>query len=271
MVGKKISERKSGQLAFEDFYRQIYGERWDDLRGACLVKRTHYFDIAQTLTGEKYAVDPASHYAASQLHINPGDQVLDLCSAPGGKALGLLSQEAAAQAHFTLNERSPARFQRLKANIKLFAPQVYPQVSFTRYDGKKWCLHQQEVFDKILLDAPCSSERHLLHAPAHMQVWSPKRSKKLAQEQFALLSSAWLLLRPGGQLLYSTCALAPQENDGVVAKLLERKKDALLVEKKSPPEYGEKTLVGSQIFPDRAQGDGPIYWSLLVKSSPDLI
>ena len=80
-------------------------------------------------------------------------------------------------------------------------------IKVTGYDGMKFGLHKKECFDKILLDAPCSSDRHVLNSPAHLEVWSAKRVKRLSVEQGALLASAVDALKPGGTVVYGTCAL----------------------------------------------------------------
>ncbi|MBR4598631.1 MAG: RsmB/NOP family class I SAM-dependent RNA methyltransferase, partial [Treponema sp.] len=109
----------------------------------------------------------------------------------------------------------------------------------------------------------------------YLSEWSPSRIKTLAMAQWALLSSAWRMLRPNGYLLYSTCALSPDENDKVVAKLLKKFDDAKVLEPKISlnyknftesdlPEY-EKTEYGAHVLPDKAAGAGPLYFSLLQK------
>ena len=98
-----------------------------------------------------------------------------------------------------------------------------------------------------------------------MAKWTPKRGAKLAIRQYALLAAAWQALKPGGYVLYSTCSINPKENDGVIAKLINRKKEE--VEKLESPlevENLERTEYGYILLPDRAKA-GPIYFSLLQK------
>ena len=137
-------------------------------------------------------------------------------------------------------------------------------IRVTGFDGSKWCLFEKEVFDAILLDAPCSSERHLLHSPEHLKKWSPSRSKNLAVRQYSLAVSALDTLKPGAFLLYSTCSLSPLENDGIIRKMLKKRKGLFEVIPSDVPE-GENTDFGKLILPDK-DGWGPLYFCLLRKS-----
>ena len=86
------------------------------------------------------------------------------------------------------------------------------------------CKKAPEAFDKILLDAPCSSEAHIYTTPAELEKWSINRITGLKKRQVGLLSGLWHALKPGGTLTYSTCSVTPEENEWVVAKFLARKK-----------------------------------------------
>jgi 16S rRNA C967 or C1407 C5-methylase (RsmB/RsmF family) len=131
-------------------------------------------------------------------------------------------------------------------------------VTVKGYDAKTWGLHQKDRYDKVLLDVPCSSERHVLNSPRHFKEWSPSRTKRLAAQAAAMLLSALMTVKEGGVILYSTCALSPDENDGVIRKLLKKKGDFV---KLIPVQgdWGEKTEFGLHILPDTAEGRGPLY------------
>ena len=143
-------------------------------------------------------------------------------------------------------------------------------------DGAVMCRANETSFDAILLDAPCSSERHVLADEKYLSEWSPSRIKTLSMAQWALLSSAWRMLREGGFLLYSTCALSPDENDNVIEKLLKKFDDVQVCQPEISlnykdftgselPEY-ENTKFGAHILPDKANGAGPLYFCLLRKN-----
>ena len=179
------------------------------------------------------------------------------------------------------NERSSARKQRLSAVCASCLPEdIQTRVKISCSDGAKWCLTQTECYDRILLDVPCSSERHVIQDEKYLGEWSPARIKTLSMEQWALLSSAYRLLKRGGYLVYSTCALNSAENDGVIARLVKKFDDAEIVsfEEKvflhedisayctdSLDLHPEKTEYGFHILPDVQNGCGPIWFSLIHK------
>jgi len=135
-------------------------------------------------------------------------------------------------------------------------------------------------FDRILVDAPCSSERHFLHAgPADADaMWSRARLKRDAALQLAILRNGVRLLAVGGRLVYSTCSLADEENDGVVAKLLAHKRHGAGMRLASPFVNLEGTAVapllegvtrtkcGALMLPDRSRF-GPLYWAVLERKT----
>jgi 16S rRNA C967 or C1407 C5-methylase (RsmB/RsmF family) len=132
------------------------------------------------------------------------------------------------------------------------------------------------LFDAIFLDAPCSSERHVLDSPHHLALWTPARIRNLAVAQWALLSAAFRMLNDGGALVYATCALHPDENDGVVNRLLKKFPNARLLPRAEPSKAAkvffagdlpipEKTKTGYQVLPDTAHGAGPMFFSCIKK------
>lgn len=251
-------------MEFFDYFTNLFGERWpvllESLKGE---GRAVQLQFGEGL--EPYYLDEASVFAARALGVCPGDSVLDMCAAPGGKTLVLASM-LAGNGFLQSNDRSPDRRLRLSHVIENSLPADWRQiVTVSGYDGMKFGLHRKESFDKILLDAPCSSDRHVLNSPEHLKVWSVKRVKRLAVEQGGLLASAIDALKPGGTLVYGTCALSPMENDDVVKRIL-KKRPAMRVEPlENLPEGADRTECGVHILPDRCNGCGPIYCARLVK------
>lgn len=266
----------AGASAFESWYGELYGARWPALRTALLVPVRH-------ATWERglvapYYLDSGSIEAALALPPpDEGGSVLDMCAAPGGKTL-VLASRLPAGAGITANEFSRDRKVRLVSVLDgHLPPAVRERVTVTGRDASRWSRYEQAAYDRILLDAPCSSERHVLSAPAYLDQWSPARIRNLAQRQWALLSGAWLVLRPGGYLVYSTCALSPGENDGVLARLVSKYDDVEIIDPLSaqghqasiPPELAssraERTEWGRHVLPDTADGAGPLYYALARK------
>lgn len=251
-------------MEFFDYFSNLFGERWPALLEA-LKGEGRAIELRFSEILEPYFLDEASVYAAKALGVAPGDQVLDMCAAPGGKTLVLASM-LKGEGSLQSNDRSPDRRLRLQHVIENSLPESWRSViKVTSYDGMKFGLHKKECFDKILLDAPCSSDRHVLNSPAHLEVWSAKRVKRLSVEQGGLLASAVDALKPGGTVVYGTCALSPLENDDVVRKILKKRPSMHMVEIPELLPGADRTEFGVHILPDRSEGRGPIYCAKLVK------
>ena len=285
---------KAKKETFESYFEGIYKNRWKARKEALLqaehqiiratfdapkaksndhifnfplyTKETKGIHFEKNETGLKqyYIMDPASVIAASSLEIAPDDHVLDMCAAPGGKSLVLL--ERLKTGVLWCNEISTARRIKLKSVIQEYVPkQMREQVFIKGKDGIKYGMMFPDHFDKILVDAPCSGEQHLLHSPKELEKWSLKRTKRLSAAQYALLCSALLALKPEGQILYSTCSISPLENDEVIKRLLERKGDTVELDLPEININGiERTKFGYIMLPDVCQA-GPIYFSRLKK------
>jgi 16S rRNA (cytosine1407-C5)-methyltransferase len=159
------------------------------------------------------------------------------------------------------NELSGERRRRLSGILdKHLPPHMRACVTVSGFDaaaqgGRK---SERNRFDAILLDAPCSSEAHVIRDPAALASWTPSRPRFLAGRQWALLSSAFLMLAPGGSLVYATCALSPEENDAVAGRLVKKYGREITIDEPDFSE-GEKTILGRIILPDNSGGMGPMY------------
>ncbi|CEI86335.1 hypothetical protein RMCBS344292_00777 [Rhizopus microsporus] len=213
-----------------------------------------------------YILDAGSVLATEALDIQPDDHVLDLCAAPGGKTLSILQRLDKQYGRLTSNEIASDRRRRLRQVIESYLPpDVLADVSTvvgrdgTRYYG------EPEQYDKVLLDAPCSSERHLLHDEKEFELWTPKRTQMNAKRQFSLLKAAVHAARVDGLILYGTCSISSLENDKVIEKMI--KKGKIPVEPvKMKWAIGERTKYGWIILPDKTDGWGPLYFALLKRT-----
>ena len=142
-----------------------------------------------------YVMDLASLLPPLALKPVPKKNCLDMCAAPGGKTLVLVSLMAKgddAEFDLTANEISPDRRSRLIRVLKEQLPEkVFRQIKITKHDASKWCLYQKDHYDKILLDAPCSGERFFIADSKAIFEWTKKRSQNMAMRQFALMASAF--------------------------------------------------------------------------------
>jgi len=260
-------ETLKGESGFYSYFESVWGDRWQGLREAML-QEPDYKEMKEGLK-KGYFLDSASLTPPEVLGVKPGMKVLDMCAAPGGKSLqlALLLQ---GEGELIANDLSSKRRARLKQVLQDHLPDhLLNIIRITGHDGSKWGLYQKEYFDRILLDAPCSSERHLLCNPSYLKDWSPSRIKSLSRRQYALICAAYDCLKPGGRLVYSTCALSQEENDHVINRL-QKKRTGVKVVKPSQDFPGEELEKGFHILPDR-HGAGPIYYGLIEKELTDAL
>ena len=165
--------------------------------------------------GLYYIQEPSAQAVAELLAPQPGERVLDLAAAPGGKTtqLAALMQN---RGLLVANEVDSGRIRGLLDNLERWgATQAVVQAPLHKLAGR-W----GAFFDRVLLDAPCSGEGMFRKDPAAARRWGPQAPRRAAAVQGELLASAAALLRPGGVLVYSTCTFSPEENEGVLAAFL---------------------------------------------------
>ena len=183
-------------------------------------KHPYYF------AGMYYLQEPSAMTPANLLTIEPGDRVLDLCAAPGGKAT-----ELGAKLNHTgllvANDISNSRAKALLKNIELFG---IPNVLVTSEPPEKLAEKFPGFFDKILIDAPCSGEGMFRKNPGMMKDWETYGPKHYSDLQRSIVPHALRMLKPGGMLLYSTCTFSPEENEGSVKFMLDLDPDLEVVD-----------------------------------------
>lgn len=260
--------KASGEERFEQYYGEIYGNRWPVLREA-LLKETNPVSLSEKLK-EPYYMDKASILAASMLPISENNTVLDMCAAPGGKTLSI-ALRLNGNGKLISNDRSASRRNRLISVLDTcLSPELRAIVKVTGHDSTTWSLHEKDAYDRVLLDAPCSSERHVLTDKKALAIWSPNRPKQLAIQQFAMLAAALDAAKDDAYILYSTCSICPLENELIIEKLL-RKRQGLFEEvdlKGLHPELNdsaESLSHGYIVLPDVQDGAGPLYFCLIRK------
>ncbi len=197
-------------------------ERIEWLEGVYRISPGDKLRLTQTdafYGGRLYIQNLSSMIAPVLLAPEPEETVLDLAAAPGGKTL-LLAGMMQNTGWLSAVEPSRERFFRLCDNLK---QQGVTNAHTYMTDGRSVGKKCPEMFDRILLDAPCSSEaRFKTHEPKSMSFWSVHKVKETSKLQRRLLLSAFDALKPGGKLLYSTCSFSPEENESPLQHLLER-------------------------------------------------
>lgn len=196
--------------------------------------------------------DASAQGCVALLDPQDGEEILDLCAAPGGKTTHIL--EAAPQAKVLAVDIDAQRLTRIVENLQRLNMTAEVKVG----DGcfpESWCGNQQ--FDRILLDAPCSATGVIRRHPDIKWLRRDRDIAELAALQQKILDAIWPHLKSGGTLLYATCSILPEENHLQVADFLQRHEDAIL------SETGGADRPGLQVFPTPEGGDGFFYAKLL--------
>ena len=204
--------------------------------------------------------DESAQLAASLLDVQPDHVVLDACCAPGGKTCHILESEPKL-ATLTAIDLEASRLERCKDNLQRLNLQANLIAADVGAIQEWW---DNNPFDRILLDAPCSASGVIRRHPDIKLLRKDTDIDNLSKIQTELLEKVWKTLRKGSMLIYATCSVLPQENDQVVAQFLATNNDASVV--KIEADWGKATDFGRQIFPSAKGGDG-FYYSRLQKNS----
>src|SRR3990167_2908889 len=214
--------------------------------------------------GEVSVQDGGAQLAAELLELEPGLRVLDACAAPGGKLTHLLEREPTLATCIAI-EKDSKRLARIKENVSrllLPAPQL-----FTRDASRIKTWWDGQLFDRILLDVPCSASGVIRRHPDIKLLRQANDIKTLAKKELHLLTSLWHTLKPGGLLLYVTCSIFPEENAHVLQQFLTYNPHAY--EEKLEVPWGMACEIGRQILPGMQDMDGFYFAKMRKKSVSD--
>ena len=231
-------------------------------------KHPYYF------AGLYYLQEPSAMTPANRIPIEPGDKVLDVCAAPGGKATEL-GAKLRGEGVLIANDISNSRAKGLLKNIEVFG---IGNVLVLSEEPGKIEDYFQGYFDKILIDAPCSGEGMFRKDKKMVKAWEEHGPEFFAKIQRGIVTQAARMLKPGGMILYSTCTFDPLENEGTIEYLLKEYpefviKDILPYEgfaqgipevTESKSEDFRKTV---RIWPHKMHGEGH-FLALLQKGEP---
>ncbi len=200
--------------------------------------------------GVYYIQEPSAMAPVPFLQVQPGERVLDLCAAPGGKStqIGVALKK---QGLLVCNEIHPARAKILSENIERLG---IPNAIVTNETPERLQNVFTGYFDKILVDAPCSGEGMFRKNEEAREEWSPENVELCAQRQDGILDCAAQMLRSGGRLVYSTCTFAPQENEGSIARFLNRHEDFEVVEVVVPGGFAPGNPAWSTLYSGETAG-----------------
>ncbi|XP_051944659.1 5-methylcytosine rRNA methyltransferase NSUN4 [Hippocampus zosterae] len=229
-----------------------------------------------------YLMDAASVLPCLALDVHEGHNVLDICAAPGGKTLALLQTQAIR--FLCLNDSSISRTSRLKKVLQSYVPNELlsrEKLRITSFDGTKWGEIEQNTFDKVLVDVPCTTDRHALMEDDN-NIFSKSRigeRRGLPQLQLQLLLAGVVAACPGGEIVYSTCTLSQiqnvgvveqaihlaQENHGIHLKVVDLRPLAHMF--RNTFHFASDVQLGELVIPHLAANFGPIYMCKLKRLS----
>jgi len=176
--------------------------------------------------GLYYLQDPSAMAVAEVLAPQPGERVLDLCAAPGGKATHIASLMRG-QGFLMANDIHHRRARTLAENLERWGVR---NAVISSESPDRLAERFPAFFDRVLVDAPCSGEGMFRRSDSARADWSPKHIRGCALRQREILASAARMVRSGGWLCYATCTFAPEENEGVIAHFLRRHPDFEMAE-----------------------------------------
>lgn len=220
--------------------------------------------------GYYYVQEIASMLPTLAMNPKPEETILDLCASPGSKTTQIAAKMANTGT-LIANEISLGRIKILASNLERCG---VTNAIITKKEGSALCRTlklQEMLFDKILIDAPCSGEGTLRTSPKTFKMWNINTIKKLSKIQKSLLASAFEILKVGGEIIYSTCTHAPEENEEVIDSIVKEFKIKIKIEKPSIPveinprqgilrweekEYIEDIKLGCRIYPHDNDTEG---------------
>lgn len=201
-----------------------------------------------------YTQDLAAQAVAPLLDLKPGQRVLDVCAAPGGKTTHIAELEPHLAALVAV-DNVPERCARITENLERLKHKATVIVGDATTPKKWW---DGQLFDRILVDAPCSATGVIRRHPDIKLLRRDSDIAEIAKQQLALLNAAWPLLKPGGLLVYTTCSVLPEENETVVAAFLDQQGHEPLIDPIQIP-YAIPRPIGCQMLPGAANCDGFYY------------
>lgn len=208
--------------------------------------------------GDVSVQDAAAQLAGQLLQPECGQRILDACSAPGGKMAHLLEQTGG-DVHLTAVEFDAARSERVTETLARLGYSANVVVADAGKTSDWW---DGQLFDRILLDAPCSATGTVRRNPDVKRHRKASDIADLVETQALLLQSLWEILAPGGMLVYATCSIMPEENESQVTDFIGKNPDAVV--QPFSGDWGHAAGAGRQILPGEDGMDG-FYFACMSK------
>ena len=213
--------------------------------------------------GLYYIQEPSAMLVGELLDPKPGERILDLCAAPGGKTTHLASKMQG-KGLLVSNEIHPSRAKILSQNVERMG---IANAVVCNEDSSVLAKRFPNFFDRIVVDAPCSGEGMFRKDVNALKEWSLYGVEKCAARQLMILGNAADMLKPGGRLVYSTCTFSPEENEGVISRFLKVHGDFMIEEgirvkgaDTGRPDWVENPVAGLEntirLWPHKIDGEG---------------
>lgn len=231
-------------------------------RGVNLLQPLDVERLPEFAEGRVSVQDEAAQWVVDVLNLSPGQQVLDACSAPGGKTLAILQHERDIQV--TAVDIDVVRMARVQENLERGQASARLIVGDASTPSEWW---DGALFDRILADVPCSATGVIRRHPDIKRLRRPEDLAVLCARQEVMMDALWPLLRPGGRMVYATCSILHRENAAQIAAFLIRHSDArsrALDVDWGVEQRDRDTVLGRQVFPQREGHDG-FYYAVLEK------
>ncbi|MEC8417016.1 MAG: 16S rRNA (cytosine(967)-C(5))-methyltransferase RsmB [Pseudomonadota bacterium] len=258
----RVNKQKTSLTAFSaalDNINVAYTTSEEHGDAVILQKREDITALPGFNDGHFAVQDGAAQLAAYYLQAKAGERILDCCAAPGGKT-GHIAENTPDVGYLLALDADATRLKRVEENMTRLQHTVDIKQGDATAPDTWW---DGELFDRILLDAPCSATGVIRRHPDIRWLRKSSDIDNLAALQRQILDTLWALLKPGGTMLYATCSILPQENTQQIQQFLAQTPDAQL----SPVTKIETSeRPGRQILPGEQQMDG-FYYARLVKSS----
>jgi len=258
-VNARHHSRENYQKLLNDVeLSSIVAEDTDNSNALCLEKATDVYKLPGFEQGWVSVQDGAAQLAAHYLDAQPGELVLDACSAPGGKTVHTLELQPQLKQMVAV-DADAKRLVRVQENLdrlQLKATVIHGDAA----QPNSWWKGEQ--FDRILCDAPCSATGVIRRHPDIRWLRRDSDIAELVSLQKRILDALWAKLKPGGVLLYATCSILPDENEQQITSFLQNTPDASIIALSEQCNPDEK---GRQLLPNESGMDG-FYYAKLQKS-----
>jgi len=218
---------------------------WIEFRGE--EKRRDVGNLKEHALGYIYLQEAASMIPPLVLGPKPSEIVLDMCASPGSKTTQIAAMMENSGV-LIANDYQGMRLKPLSLNVQRMG---ITNTILTLMNGQRFRRSGMQ-FDRILVDAPCSGTGTICKSLKTLRIWNPKMITKLARTQKELIDTAFNILKPGGTMVYSTCSLEPEEDEGVISWLLEKYENAKTLPIKLDIKHGPAIMEfnGGEYHPD---------------------